>query len=206
MVFIGFAALHHRAAADRYFLHAGRPAREVRVMPFVPVVLWTDALVWLLVAAVIGFTFYVRRHEHLVAPWRRVAHSTSGMAASRCWPYSSSIGLLDSLHFRPRLATQAPAAPGGLRRGRVERARRPVRATAHAQREDLLGAARRRALRQGNRWSSPTGGRRASTRASSTAARISKNPQERFGRRHDPAQRGGCRWRRLVVDRARDTV
>jgi len=80
-------------------------------MPFVPVRLGTDVLVWLLVAAVIGFTFYVRRHEHLVEPWRRVTHSVSGMVGLVVLVVFVVIGLLDSLHFRPRLETQAPGAP-----------------------------------------------------------------------------------------------
>jgi len=33
-----------------------------------PVVLWTDVPVWLLVAITLGYFAYVRRHEHLAAP------------------------------------------------------------------------------------------------------------------------------------------
>src|SRR3970040_2552448 len=79
-------------------------------MPFKIVFLWTDVLVWVLVAAVIGFAFYVRRHEHLVEPWRRVTHSKSGMVGLVVLAVFVVIGLLDSLHFRPRLATQGPPA------------------------------------------------------------------------------------------------
>ncbi|MGH8633622.1 MAG: ABC transporter permease [Burkholderiales bacterium] len=79
-------------------------------MPFEPVRLWTDVLVWILVAAVVGFAFYVRRHEHLVEPWRRVTQSKSGMVGLVVLAAFVVIGLLDSLHFRPRLATQAPGA------------------------------------------------------------------------------------------------
>ena len=50
-------------------------------MPFKLVILWTDALVFVLVAAALLFAWYVRRHEHLLAPWRRVARNASGMAA-----------------------------------------------------------------------------------------------------------------------------
>jgi len=73
-------------------------------MPFKPVLLWTDVLVWLLVATVIGCAFYVRRHEHLLAPWRRVARSASGMAAATVLAFFVAIGLADSLHYRPALA------------------------------------------------------------------------------------------------------
>jgi peptide/nickel transport system permease protein len=79
-------------------------------MPYLPVWLWTDVLVWILVAVVIGFALYVRRHEHLVEPWRRVTHSTSGMVGLVVLIVFVVIGLLDSLHFRPRLAAPAPGA------------------------------------------------------------------------------------------------
>ena len=42
------------------------------LLPFKPVILWTDALVFLLVAVILVFGWYVRRHEHLLAPWRKV--------------------------------------------------------------------------------------------------------------------------------------
>ena len=50
-------------------------------MALKPVVLWTDALVYLLVAVIAVFAWQVRRNEHLLVPWRRVGHSASGMAA-----------------------------------------------------------------------------------------------------------------------------
>ncbi len=75
-----------------------------------PIMLQTDWLVWLLVAAIIGFAFYVRRHEHLVEPWRRVLRSKSGMVSLVVLAMFVIVGLLDSLHFRPRLAGQPPGA------------------------------------------------------------------------------------------------
>ncbi|PJC05372.1 MAG: peptide ABC transporter permease, partial [Gallionellales bacterium CG_4_9_14_0_8_um_filter_55_61] len=44
-------------------------------MNFMPVVLWSDALVFLLLAAGVVAAWYVRRHEHLLLPWRRVGQS-----------------------------------------------------------------------------------------------------------------------------------
>jgi peptide/nickel transport system permease protein len=73
-------------------------------MPFKPVILWTDALIWLLVAALAAFAWYVRRHEHLLAPWRRVVCSASGMSALTVLAFFVAIGLLDSLHYRALLA------------------------------------------------------------------------------------------------------
>ena len=75
-------------------------------MPFKPVILWTDALVFVLVAAALLFAWYVRRHEHLLAPWRRVARSASGMAALTVLCFFIIAGLLDSLHYRPALPNQ----------------------------------------------------------------------------------------------------
>ena len=72
-------------------------------MPFKPVILWTDALVFVLVAAALLFAWYVRRHEHLLAPWRRVARSASGMLALTVLSMYIAVGLLDSLHYRPAL-------------------------------------------------------------------------------------------------------
>jgi peptide/nickel transport system permease protein len=68
-----------------------------------PVVLWTDLPVWLLVAIMLGYFAYVRRHEHLAAPWRRVARSAPGMVALVVLLAFAAVGLVDSLHFRPAL-------------------------------------------------------------------------------------------------------
>ncbi len=70
-------------------------------MPFKPVVLWTDALVYLLVAVVLMFVWHVRRNEYLLVPWRRVGHSASGMAALTVLMFFIAVGLLDTVHLRP---------------------------------------------------------------------------------------------------------
>jgi peptide/nickel transport system permease protein len=77
-------------------------------MPILPVVLWTDALVYLLLVVVTGFVWYVRRHEHLRAPWWRVAQTPAAMSALVLLTAFLLTGLLDSLHFRVAL----PAAAG----------------------------------------------------------------------------------------------
>ncbi len=69
-------------------------------MPFKPVILWTDALIYLLLVVVIIFVWYVRHNEHLLVPWRRVGHSVSGMMALTVLILFISIGLLDTVHFR----------------------------------------------------------------------------------------------------------
>ena len=74
-----------------------------------PVVLVTDVLVWLLVAAAAGYAIYCRRHAHLAGPWGRVFRSPAAMASLVVLGAYVALGLLDSLHFRPALAQKADA-------------------------------------------------------------------------------------------------
>ena len=73
-------------------------------MPFQIVILWTDWLIFLLVAVIAVTIVYVRGREHLLAPWRRVGRSASGMVGLTVLLMFVTAGLLDSLHYRPRLA------------------------------------------------------------------------------------------------------
>ena len=68
-----------------------------------PVVLWSDALIWLLVAAALAFAWGSRRNPLLRAAWQRVGRSRTGMASATVLLFYVCVGLLDSLHFRPRL-------------------------------------------------------------------------------------------------------
>jgi peptide/nickel transport system permease protein len=67
------------------------------------VVLWTDGLMFLLVAAVVVFALYARHREHLRSSWKQVGQSRLGMAAAAILVAYLMVGLLDSLHFYPRL-------------------------------------------------------------------------------------------------------
>lgn len=69
-----------------------------------PVLLWTDLLIWLLVLISLLFAWYTVRHEHLRAPWRRVARSRTAMSALMVLAVYILVGLVDSIHFNPRLA------------------------------------------------------------------------------------------------------
>ncbi len=69
-----------------------------------PVVLATDLLLWLLVAGALAYLLYCRRHGHLAAPWRRVLQSRAALASLVVLAAFAALGLVDSLHFRPRLA------------------------------------------------------------------------------------------------------
>ena len=68
-----------------------------------PVIFITDAFIFLLVAMVLSYAIYARRHEHLRAPWREVVKRPLAMSASVILVLYIVIGLLDSLHFHPRL-------------------------------------------------------------------------------------------------------
>ncbi|MCB1724796.1 MAG: ABC transporter permease [Gammaproteobacteria bacterium] len=71
-------------------------------MSFQPVILWTDALVYLLLALLMLTVWHTRRHSHLKAPWRRVADRRIGQATMVLLSFYVVIGLLDTLHFHPR--------------------------------------------------------------------------------------------------------
>ncbi|SOD21117.1 ABC transporter permease [Nitrosomonas ureae] len=77
-------------------------------MPFNPIILWTDALIYLFVGIVFFLIWYVRKNEHLLTPWRRVGHSASGMSALTVLLFFLIVGLLDTIHFRPALDHKTP--------------------------------------------------------------------------------------------------
>ncbi len=75
-----------------------------------PVVLWTDGLIFVLVAVAIGFGVYAARHPHLREPWRQVARSPVGMATLVVLGCYLGVGLVDSLHFHPAIEARAEAS------------------------------------------------------------------------------------------------
>ena len=79
-------------------------------MNFLPVFLWTDLLLFLLLAVCAGYARHAARHAHLRAPWVRVRQSGAGMASATVLTAFTLIGVLDSLHFRPALDAKPGAA------------------------------------------------------------------------------------------------
>jgi peptide/nickel transport system permease protein len=65
-----------------------------------PVVLATDVLLWLLVAAVAVYALYCRRRPHLAAPWKRVFQSKAAVVSGVVLGLYLLAGLADSLHYR----------------------------------------------------------------------------------------------------------
>ncbi len=74
-------------------------------MAFKPIILWTDAFIYLLVGTGLAFAWIVRRRQHLRAPWQRVVQSRSGVVSMVVLALFLLIGLLDSVHFRPVVET-----------------------------------------------------------------------------------------------------
>ena len=70
------------------------------MLAFKPVILWTDALITLLVATAAVLVVCARRREHLRDPWRQVTRSSLGMSALVVLTAYSAVALLDSIHFR----------------------------------------------------------------------------------------------------------
>lgn len=75
-------------------------------MAFLPVFLWTDILIFGLLAVIIAGIFYIRRKPHLRSPWQQVFSRKRGVIAILILLVYVGIGLLDSLHFRSALPLQ----------------------------------------------------------------------------------------------------
>ena len=73
------------------------------MMGFEVIVLWSDILIWLLVAGGIGVGVMIARNPPLLAAWRRVGANRVGMASATVLLAFILIGLLDSLHYRVQL-------------------------------------------------------------------------------------------------------
>lgn len=72
-------------------------------MSFQPVMLWTDVLIWLLVAATAGFAWHIVRTPVLRSSWHKVLVRPMGMTSIVVLAVFVLIGLADSLHYRERL-------------------------------------------------------------------------------------------------------
>ena len=75
-------------------------------MPFLPVFLWTDILIFILLAVIVAGVGYIRRKPHLRAPWQQVFSRKRGVIATLILLVYIGIGLLDSVHFRSVLPQQ----------------------------------------------------------------------------------------------------
>jgi peptide/nickel transport system permease protein len=72
------------------------------------VFLWTDLVIWLVVAGVVVYIWRARKNAHLRSTWRQVLTNAPAMCASIVLGVFVTLALADSIHYRPRL----PAAQG----------------------------------------------------------------------------------------------
>jgi peptide/nickel transport system permease protein len=67
------------------------------------VILWTDAALWLLVAALVAYIVHVRRDANLRATWQKVMRDHAAVSAGVVLLLFVAVTLLDSVHFRRAL-------------------------------------------------------------------------------------------------------
>jgi peptide/nickel transport system permease protein len=67
------------------------------------VILWTDAALWLLVAALVAYIVHVRRDASLRATWQKVMRDHAAVSAGVVLLLFVAVTLLDSVHFRRAL-------------------------------------------------------------------------------------------------------
>jgi peptide/nickel transport system permease protein len=72
------------------------------------VILWTDAAIWLMVAALVAYGWSIWRQPDKRQRWGRVFRDPGALASSIVLALALVVTLLDSVHYRPRL----PVAPG----------------------------------------------------------------------------------------------
>jgi len=65
------------------------------------IILWTDALIFMLIVVMLGLAFYLRGKEHIKRPLQKISRSKVGMASLVIVLFFVLIGLLDSVHFKP---------------------------------------------------------------------------------------------------------
>ena len=73
------------------------------------ILLWTDAALFALVATCLFYAWHVSRTPTSRATWSRVAKHTPAMCSAVVLSFFVVIGLLDSVHFQPRLPPAAGA-------------------------------------------------------------------------------------------------
>lgn len=62
--------------------------------------LWTDTLIYLLLAALIGMAFTFKSKDHVRRPLKKIGENRVGMVSLAILLFYLSIGLVDSIHFK----------------------------------------------------------------------------------------------------------
>ena len=71
-----------------------------------PVLLWSDAMFFLLLAFCLAGIWWARRSPQLATAWRQVGMSRIGVAAATVLSFFVLVAVLDSFHYRERLPQQ----------------------------------------------------------------------------------------------------
>lgn len=66
-----------------------------------PVILWTDALIYLLIVVVLLCAWQLRKNRQFMLQWRSIFHSTAGSISAVILVFYLLVGLLDTFHFHP---------------------------------------------------------------------------------------------------------
>ena len=72
-------------------------------MSFKLVMLWTDMMIFLLLAVALAGAWWIKQRPHLLLPWQRLFKSRVGMVSMLVLSLFVAIGLLDTLHYRAAL-------------------------------------------------------------------------------------------------------
>ena len=83
------------------------------LMDFQPVLLWTDALLFVLIGLGLLAVIHAPGQPPLREAWRKVGKRPAGMAAAAVLLAFLAVGVLDSLHYRPLLPAVAVAVGEG---------------------------------------------------------------------------------------------
>ncbi|MCK5353978.1 MAG: ABC transporter permease, partial [Methyloprofundus sp.] len=65
------------------------------------IILWTDALIYILISAMTILVFSIRKKAHFLRPWKQLGNSRIAMVSLVFLVFFIVIGLLDSVHFKP---------------------------------------------------------------------------------------------------------
>ncbi len=68
-----------------------------------PVILWTDALIFLLLGLTLLASWQLKKNRQFMAQWRSVFHSTAGAISAVVLLFYVLVGVLDTMHFHPVL-------------------------------------------------------------------------------------------------------
>ncbi len=65
------------------------------------IVLWTDALIFILCFILLALAFYLHDKEHIKRPIQQIGHNKTGMVSLVVLVFFVLVGLLDSVHYQP---------------------------------------------------------------------------------------------------------